>query len=119
VLGQSGFTGISNPQASQSVMVFPYGLVFDPARGLLVSDEGRQSRPALFHDQSHQRRTGFHGHRTTEFCGTGNSVLSSPHHIAEDSIAEVYVADSGHNQILIFNIPSGGSTDTPVNSLPG
>jgi len=32
VLGQAGITGVSNTQASQSVMS-PYGLVFDPQRG--------------------------------------------------------------------------------------
>ena len=44
------------------------------------------------------------------FAGTSTTVLSPPHHIAEDTIAEVYVADAGHNQILVFNIPSGTST---------
>jgi uncharacterized protein (TIGR03437 family) len=119
VLGQSGFTGISNPQASQSVMMFPYGLVFDPARGLLVSDEAA-NRVLLF---SMTNPTNGESASTVigqpNFTSIGSSVLSSPHHIAEDSIAEVYVADAGHNQILIFNIPSGMSTDTPVNSFTG
>ena len=97
VLGQAGFTGISNPQASQSVMVSPYGLVFDPARGLLVSDE-TANRVLLFsltsptNGESASAVIG-----QSDFSSTGNSVLSAPHHIAEDTIAEVYVADSGHN----------------------
>jgi len=53
------------------------------------------------------------------FTSTSASVLSSPHHIAEDTIAEVYVADTGHNQIQIFNIPAGTATDTPVSSFTG
>jgi uncharacterized protein (TIGR03437 family) len=119
VLGQTGFTGISNPQASQSIMIFPYGLVFDPARGLLVSDE-EANRVLLFPMTS---PTNGESASTVigqpDFTSIGTSVLNSPHHIAEDSIAEVYVADSAHNQILIFNIPTGTSTDTPVNSFTG
>jgi uncharacterized protein (TIGR03437 family) len=119
VLGQSGFTGISNPTASQSVMEFPYGLVFDPARGLLVSDEAA-NRVLLF---SMTNPTNGELASTVigqpNFVGTSNSVLSQPHHIAEDTIGEVYVADSGHGQILIFNIPTGTSTDQPVGSFTG
>ncbi len=119
VLGQSGFTGISNPTASQSVMEFPYGLVFDPARGLLVSDEAA-NRVLLF---SMTNPTNGEPASTVigqpNFVGTSNSVLSQPHHIAEDTIGEVYVADSGHGQILIFNIPTGTSTDQPVGSFTG
>jgi len=119
VLGQSGFTGISNPKASQSIMVSPYGLVFDPQRGLLVSD-ATANRVLLFSMTSPSN-----GEPATAVIGqanwvaTGNSVLSGPRHIAEDSIAELYVADSGHNQITIFNIPTGTSSDTPINTLTG
>src|ERR1022692_752055 len=119
VLGQSGFTGISNLAASQSVMEFPYGLVFDPARGLLVSEEAA-NRVLLF---SMTNPTNGELASTVigqpNFGGTSNSVLSQPHHIAEDTIGEVYVADSGHGQILIFNIPTGTSTDQPVGSFTG
>src|SRR6202167_4407845 len=119
VLGQSGFTGISNPQASQSVMEAPYGLVFDPARGLLVSD-ANANRVLLFSMTSptngEPASTVF---GQPNFTSTSNSVLYSPHHIAEDTIAEVYVADTAHNQIQIFNIPTGTSTETPVGSFTG
>jgi len=120
VLGQAAFTGISNPQASQSVMVFPYGLLFDPARGLFVSDEFA-NRVLLFPISSSTAN----GEQAStvigqpNFTGTSNTVLNSPHHIAEDTIGELYVADSGHNQILIFDIPSGTATDQPVNSITG
>jgi uncharacterized protein (TIGR03437 family) len=119
VLGQSAFTGISNPEASQSVMVYPYGLFFDPARGLFVSDESA-NRVLLFpmaSPSNGEAASTVFGQ--SNFTATGNSVLSAPHHIGEDTIAEVYVADSGHNQIQVFNIPSGSSTDTPVNSFTG
>jgi uncharacterized protein (TIGR03437 family) len=120
VLGQSGFTGISNPQASQSVMVAPYGLVFDAARGLLVSDASA-NRVLLFPMTS---PTNGESASTVigqpDFVSTGSSVLNSPHHIGEDTIAELYVADYGHNQIQIFNLPSsGGSTNTPINAITG
>lgn len=119
VLGQVGFIGVSNPQASQSVMVFPYGLLFDPARGLFVSDIAA-NRVLLF-----STTNASNGENAStvigqpNFTSTSNSVLSSPHHISEDSIAELYVADSAHNQILIFNIPSGSSTTTPVSAFTG
>ena len=119
VLGQSAFTGVSNPKASQSVMQVPYGLVFDSQRGLLVSDE-TANRVLLF---SMDNPTNGEPAATvigqSDFISTGNSLLSSPHHIAVDSIGQVYIADSGHNRILIFAIPTGTSTDQPVNSLTG
>lgn len=120
VLGQSGFTGIPNPQASASVMVSPYGLVFDPNRGLLVSDEAA-NRVLLFpitaSTASGEAASTVFGQ--TDFFGTGSSTLNAPHHIAEDSIAELYVADTGHNQILIFDISPGTSTNTPIDSYTG
>ena len=119
ILGQSGFTGVSNPQASQSVMVSPYGLVFDPQRGLLVSDAAA-NRVLLFsmtNPTSGEQASTVIGQ--SNFVSTGNSVLNSPHHIAEDTIAELYVADSGHNQITIFAIPTGTSTDQPIGSFSG
>jgi len=121
VLGQSGFTGVSNTQASQSVMVSPYGLVFDPQRGLLVSDPSA-NRVLLFsmiNPTSGEPATTVIGQ--SNFVSTSNSVLSSPHHIAEDTIAELYVADLGHNEITIFAIPTGTgtSTDQPIGSFTG
>ena len=119
VLGQTAFTGISNPQASQSVMVYPYGLVFDPARGLLVSDVAA-NRVLLFpmtNATSGEPASTVIGQ--SNFTSTTNTILNGPHHIAEDSIAELYVADSGHGQIVIFNIPTGTSTDQPIGSYTG
>ena len=119
VLGQSGFTGISNTRASQSVMLSPYGLVFDPQRGLLVSDVSA-NRVLLFSmitPTSGEAASTVFGQ--TSFVGTGPGVLISPHHIAEDTIAELYVADTGHNQITIFDIPSGTTANTPVNFITG
>lgn len=119
VLGQTGFTGISNPQASQTIMEIPYGLVFDPQRGLLVSDEGA-NRILLFpmtNPTNGEPASTVIGQ--PNFVGTSSTVLSAPHHIAEDTIAEVYVADTAHNQVLVFNIPSGTSSTTPVSAYTG
>jgi uncharacterized protein (TIGR03437 family) len=100
-------------------MELPYGLVFDPQRGLLVSDEAA-NRVLLF---SMTNPTNGEPAATVigqpNFVGTSTSVLSAPHHIAEDTIGEVYVADSGHGQILIFDIPTGPSSTTPVSSFTG
>jgi uncharacterized protein (TIGR03437 family) len=122
VLGQAGFTGISNPQASQSVMEFPYGLVFDPARGLLVSDEAA-NRVLLFSMTNPSI-----GELASAVIGQPNftSIISSvlnlngPRHIAEDTIGEVYVADYGNSRIAIYDIPNTGtSTDQPVGAFTG
>ena len=55
----------------------------------------------------------------SNFTSTSSTVLSPPHHIAEDTIDELYVADTGHNQVLVFTIPSGSSATTSSNSYTG
>jgi len=120
VLGQAGFTGVSNAKASQSVMVVPYGLVFDPLRGLLVSDVSA-NRVLLFSITA-STANGEPAKTVigqSNFGSTSNTVLNAPHHIAEDTIGRLYVADSGHGQITIFGIPSGTATNTPIGSFPG
>jgi uncharacterized protein (TIGR03437 family) len=120
VLGQTGFTGISNPKASQSVMAAPYGLIFDPQRGLFVSDVAA-NRVLLFPIDA-STTNGEPASMVigqTNFSSTVNTVLSSPHHIAEDTVAELYVADTGHGQITIFDIPTGTSTNTPTSTFTG
>ena len=121
VLGQTSFTGISNPQASQTIMAAPYGVLFDAARGLFVSDQSA-NRVLLFPIGA----TSSNGESATtvfgqsSFSATGSSILNSPHHIAEDSIGELYVADAGHNQILIFDIQPGATTVTQaIDSFTG
>jgi len=119
VLGQNGFTGISNPKASQSVMVSPYGLFFDPQRGLLVSDASA-NRVLLFsmtNPSNGEQASKVIGQ--PDFASTSSSVLNAPHHIAEDTIAELYVADSGHGQVAIFAIPTGASTNIPIGAFTG
>jgi uncharacterized protein (TIGR03437 family) len=56
-----------------------------------------------------------------DFSATGSSTLSGPCHIGEDSNARVYVADSGHNQVVIFNSLTDLSTATTasINTLTG
>lgn len=121
VLGQTAFTGVSNPQAGRNITAAPYGLLFDANNGLFVSDESA-NRVLLFPIDSstssgEQAATVF---GQTTFDGTDNTVFSSPHHIAEDSIGELYVADSGHNQILIFDIQPGATSVTqPIDSFTG
>jgi uncharacterized protein (TIGR03437 family) len=120
VLGQTGFTGISNPQPSQSVMAVPYGLVFDPQRGLFVSDVVA-NRVLLFPISASTTN----GEPASTVIGQPNfssvtkGALNAPHHIAEDTVAELYVADSANNRITIFNIPNGTSTNTPISTYTG
>ncbi len=121
VLGQSGFTGLKNPLPNQSVMAFPYGLVFDATNGLLVSDRSA-NRVLLFAKDSLTN-----GAAATkvigqlDFISTGSSTLNQPCHIAEDSNARVYVADYQNNRILIFgSLPFlSTSTTVAVNALTG
>jgi uncharacterized protein (TIGR03437 family) len=116
VLGQNAFTGISNPTASQSVMVFPYGLVFDPVQGLFVSDEGA-NRVLLFPIASAtngEPATEVIGQ--TDFVSTNPTTFNLPHHIGEDSINRLYVSDYGNNRVLVF-LPAGQITNQPIFTL--
>lgn len=107
VLGQMTFAGIKNPNPSANVMAFPYGVVFDPARGLLVSDL-TANRVLLFPKSS---LVNFGAASTVfgqpNFVSQNTNILSQPHHIAEDSNGELYVADYTHGQVQIFNVDSG------------
>ena len=114
VLGQAAFTGVSNPQASQSVMEVPYGLVFDSAQGLFVSD-AQANRVLLFPIASGTQS----GEAATEVIGQSTFVvdvstaLNSPRHIGEDSIGRIYVADYGNNRVAVFS-PSGQVTPQAI-----
>ncbi|HTQ54504.1 MAG TPA: hypothetical protein VMI94_08600 [Bryobacteraceae bacterium] len=119
VLGQEAFTGVSNPQASQSVTVSPYGLVLDPNSGLFVSDLSA-NRVLLFplNDATNgEPATKVIGQ--SSFTATAATVLSSPHHIALDTINQLYIADTNHNQVLVFVVPSGSSSTIPTNTYTG
>ena len=116
VLGQAAFTGVSNPQASASVMVNPYGLVFNPSDGLFVSDI-TANRVLLFpiaNATDGESATKVIGQNS--FTATSASVLNSPHHIAEDTINQLYVADTGNNRVAVFVVPGGSSTTVPSSS---
>ena len=113
VLGQTGFTGVSNTQASASVMLSPYGLLFDPQRGLLVSDP-LANRVLLFpmiSPLSGEQASAVFGQ--ANFSGTTDYVLNSPRHIAEDSVGRLYVADWGNGRIAIYDISSPSDAPGP------
>ena len=122
VLGQSGFTGPTNPKASQYTTQFPYGLVYDPANGLLVSDL-TANRALLFSKDDIAKGTNGAGavkvFGQSDFGSTSNSILYQPHHIAKDSTGLVYVTDSIHGQILIFDINAPSPITTSVNAIGG
>ena len=119
ILGQSAFTGLKNPTVSAAFMGLPYGLVFDAANGLLVCDRS-YNRVLLF--SKNNLTSGASAVKVIgqpDFSSSGNAVLSAPYHIAEDSNARVYVADSGHRQVLIFGSLTNltDATTISVNAL--
>jgi len=121
VLGQSNFTGPQNPTASQYVTGFPYGLTFDPAGDLLVSDYSF-NRVLLFsmsNPSSGEAAAKVIGQ--SDFTTQTQGTLYAPHHIAVDSTGLLYVADTFHGQVQIFDLaPGSGSAITqPVNALTG
>jgi uncharacterized protein (TIGR03437 family) len=121
VLGQSAFTGLKNPAVSASLMNFPYGLVFDPNNGVLVSDRA-SNRVLLF--SNNNLTNGAAAVKVIgqpDFSSTGTSTLSGPCHIGEDSNARIYVADAGHNQVVVFNsLPDlSSATTASINTLTG
>jgi uncharacterized protein (TIGR03437 family) len=93
-------------------------LAFDPSGDLLVSDFSF-NRVLLFsmgNPSNGQAATQVYG-QSGDFTTEGSGTLSGPHHIAVDSTGLLYVADTYHDQIQIFDIPSGSTL--PVNTLPG
>jgi uncharacterized protein (TIGR03437 family) len=109
VLGQMGFTGrITDPTAR--TMASPYGLAFAGENGLLVSDQAH-NRVLFF-----PKAGGFtSGMAATKVYGQANftsAVQSSgqednrmwnPHHMATDTDARIYVADTRNNRVMIFD----------------
>jgi uncharacterized protein (TIGR03437 family) len=121
VLGQSGFTGLKNPSPSQSVMSFPYGLVFDSTNGLLVSDRNANRVLLFSKDNLANGAAAIKVIGQLDFNSTGPSTLNQPYHIAEDSNSRVYVADNLNGRVLIFgSLPFlATSTTVAVNALTG
>jgi uncharacterized protein (TIGR03437 family) len=102
-------------------MNFPYGLVFDPNNGVLVSDRA-SNRVLLF--SNNNLTNGAAAVKVIgqpDFSSTGTSTLSGPCHIGEDSNARIYVADAGHNQVVVFNsLPDlSSATTASINTLTG
>ena len=121
VLGQSNFTGPQNPTPSQYVTGFPYGLSFDPAGDLLVSDY-TFNRVLLFAmDNPSNGEAASKVVGQADFTSQSNSTLWAPHHIAVDSTGLLYIADTFHSQVQIFDIPpgSGSAITQPVNAITG
>jgi len=116
VLGQPGFSGTPISKASSRVMLFPYGVIFDVYGRLLVSD--LMANRVLVFDPSQnppQSPASFDPDASfvigqPDFNSTSPTTFSYPRHIAEDSINQVYVADSGNGRVLVFDLASGNQT---------
>src|SRR5574337_1318629 len=107
VLGQSSFTSFIQ-DASATGLRYPIGLAFDSSGNLWVSDGAR----ILMYPKS----TGFtNGQDATLVLGQPNFAtntysitatgLSGPFGLAFDSSGNLWVADSGNNRVLEYNIP--------------
>lgn len=113
VLGQRDFTTkITDP--SPSTMSQPYGLAFAGNNGLLVSDQAHNrvlffpfTAGTTFVSGQDNGRVATKVLGQPDFftisSGSTDDKLNAPHHIATDSEARPYVADSGNNRILIFD----------------
>jgi uncharacterized protein (TIGR03437 family) len=108
VLGQASFTSkITDP--TQSTMAAPYGVAITLSGSVLVSDQNHNRilvfQPVSGAFQSGQPAAKVIGQADFRSSTSGSDVasLSSPHHIAVDTSALVYVADTGNNRVLIFN----------------
>jgi uncharacterized protein (TIGR03437 family) len=108
VLGQATFTAkITDP--TQSTMSAPYGVAITVSGSVLVSDQNH-NRILVFQPlngafQSGQAAAKVIGQADFRSSTAGSDVasLNAPHHIAVDTSAMVYVADTGNNRVLIFN----------------
>jgi uncharacterized protein (TIGR03437 family) len=131
VLGQRNFTArVTDP--TSSTMSQPYGVTVAANNGLLVSDTVH-NRVLYFAFTGNQTfRAGVdNGLAATKVLGSpdfntpqvGNTDtnFNSPHHIAVDNEARVYVADTGNNRIMIFDqlplISNGAHASLALGSL--
>jgi uncharacterized protein (TIGR03437 family) len=113
VLGQRNFmTVITDP--SSSTMSAPYGLAIVNHYGLLVSDI-KHHRVLYFPFTAGETFTAGadNGRGASKVfgqpdffsvtSGAADTKMSQPHHVATDSEARIYVADTGNNRVLIFD----------------
>ncbi len=113
VLGQRNFTTkVTDPSAA--TMAQPYGIALSATNGLFASDV-RHQRVLYFPFSGNdtfaagtdngRSATKVFGQPdfTTVTAGSSDTAMNSPHHIAADGEARLYVADSGNNRVLIFD----------------
>ena len=130
VLGQTSFTS-KITDATARTMSSPYGLTFAGDNGLLVSDQALNR--VLFFPKTGGGYT--NGMTATKVFGQPNFTsadpssptnpednrMRGPHHVAADTDARLYVADTGNNRVLIFdqvgNVPA--TEPRAVVTLPG
>jgi uncharacterized protein (TIGR03437 family) len=133
VLGQRNFTArVTDP--TSSTMSQPYGLAIANNNGLLVSD-AVHNRVLFFPFTGNGTfRAGTdNGMAATKVLGSpdfntplvGNTdtTFNSPHHIAVDNEARVYVADTTNNRIMVFDqlplISNGAHASLQLGGLSG
>jgi uncharacterized protein (TIGR03437 family) len=119
VVGQANFSSkITDP--SPSTMAAPYGLAFSGVNGLLVSDV--QHNRVLFFPMANGDLTSPQGEAATKVFGQqkfdvvaklpaiGDTIMTSPRHVAADTSGRPYVVDTGNNRVMIFGDPHDVNT---------
>jgi uncharacterized protein (TIGR03437 family) len=120
VLGQAGFTAQVR-QASNSTMVYPYGLAFSGTNGLVVSDAtlnrvlyfpfGPSGTFTALTDNGKAATKVFgQADFISKASGTGAGNFNVPMHVSSDGEGRIYVADPGNNRISIFPDPNSPYT---------
>jgi len=123
VLGQSNFTN-KLTDVSNARMLLPYGVVFVPNTGLLVSDQG-DNRVLLFPGNnftSGMAASAVWGQSSfnTATPGSTDNRFNNPHGIAVDSNQRLYVVDTGNNRVVVFDdIRRAGPDPHSLVAIPG
>ncbi len=125
VLGQPNFL-IKVTDPTDRTMAAPYGIAVAQSNGIVVSDEVH-NRVLYFAFQNGGFTSSDNGRPATKvfgqpnFTSTGSGSapnrMNAPKHIAVDTEARLYVADSGNNRVAIFDqIAGSGTPDRDANA---
>jgi uncharacterized protein (TIGR03437 family) len=108
VLGQASFTS-KTTDPTQSTMSAPYGLAIT-VTGLVVASDQAHNRILVFQPQNGVFQNGQAAAKVigqpdfrSSAAGSDATAFNAPHHIAVDTSALLYVADSGNNRVQIFD----------------
>jgi uncharacterized protein (TIGR03437 family) len=108
--GDYGDTG-TNVLANTAHLEFPYGLAFDPAGNLYISDYDANRVRKVTPDRV---ITYFAGNSNSSFSGDGglatSAAIDAPEALATDSAGNLYIADTGNERVR--KVSTGGVIST-------